>query len=234
MLNPELLNDDVLSKLRETYKSSDNVITIPDLLDKEHASKLETHIRNLPSQEWGVSIHPYRSDILTFNNIPMNSGAIKEGKQKAHESMKNGGFSYFFYRHDGHKTDCTCLLCSTIALFKTEPFFKMIKAITDEDVSSTISVFSSIYRAGCFLSTHTDTGRGKLAFVFNITKDWNVENGGLFQLLKWDYQSVTKTVVPTFNTLTVFRVVGNGIPHRVTCVVDETTNERVAVSGWLI
>ena len=83
-----------------------------------------------------------------------------------------------------------------------------------------------------FLSIHTDEGRGKIAFVYNLTKDWKEEYGGNFELLDEDWKTVKKRLVPSFNSLTLFYVEGKGVPHRVTKVLSD--NKRLAFTGWLV
>ena len=51
---------------------------------------------------------------------------------------------------------------------------------------------------------------GRIAFVFHISQDWNVWDGGLFMGMDWDWKTITKVVVPPFNTLTMFDV-SNGM-----------------------
>lgn len=106
--------------------------------------------------------------------------------------------------------------------------------ITDLGLTNSISIFGSCYSKNCFLSTHTDIGRGKLAFVFNVTKNWDNNDGGYFELLAPNWSTVIKRVEPVFNSLTMFLVEGNGIPHRVIPVSSTTENRRIAYSGWLI
>lgn len=83
------------------------------------------------------------------------------------------------------------------------------------------------------MTTHTDTGRGIIAFVYNATKNWRPQYGGCFQILDWDYNKVKKTIVPEFNTFVMLNVQDNGIPHQVTPVIPNAKNDRIAIAGWL-
>ena len=71
--------------------------------------------------------------------------------------------------------------------------------------------------------------RGRLAFVLN----WNEDNGGYFELLENDWNTVRLKIIPTFNSLTVFNVEGDGVPHRVTKIRSDVTDCRIAFGGWL-
>ena len=91
----------------------------------------------------------------------------------------------------------------------------------------------SEYRAGCFLHTHTDAGHGRVAFVYNMTKDWHVSYGGCLAFLTDDQSAVKRVVVPQLNALTMFRVPEPaGILHCVTPVAAEVKRARHAFSGW--
>ena len=39
-------------------------------------------------------------------------------------------------------------------------------------------MFLSRYKSGHFLAPHSDINNGKLAFVFNLTKNWKPQYGG--------------------------------------------------------
>jgi Rps23 Pro-64 3,4-dihydroxylase Tpa1-like proline 4-hydroxylase len=72
---------------------------------------------------------------------------------------------------------------------------------------------------------------GRIAFVFHISQDWNVWDGGLFMGMDWDWKTITKVVVPPFNTLTMFDV-SNGMPHYVSEVAQNCDNKRISFTGW--
>ena len=93
------------------------------------------------------------------------------------------------------------------------------------------STFTSKYEEGDFLSPHTDIHHGRVAFVYQLTKDWVVCKGGLFLRMS-DWINVDKTVVPQFNQLTLFDVAGEGVPHMVTQVSHGVKDARMGYSGW--
>ena len=110
----------------------------------------------------------------------------------------------------------------------------MIKQLTNFNVSTIISTFASLYEKKCWLTTHTDQSYGKIAFVYNLTKNWKEEYGGNFYLLH-DNHTVRKKVIPTFNSLTIFDVSRQeGRPHYVEKVNDNVEEKRLCFSGWLI
>lgn len=94
------------------------------------------------------------------------------------------------------------------------------------------STFTSKYEAGDFLYTHTDKGNGRIAFVYQLTKDWLPGYGGLF-LKSNDWFHPDATILPEFNKLTIFDVTNEGTPHCVTQVISNLKKCRIAYSGWL-
>lgn len=101
------------------------------------------------------------------------------------------------------------------------------------NVKEVFTVFGSMYQADSFLSTHTDTGRGKLALVLNLTKNWDENNGGCFELLEENWSDTKLKIVPRFNSLTIFNVEGDGMHHRVTRVRSNIAESRISFAGWL-
>jgi len=94
------------------------------------------------------------------------------------------------------------------------------------------STFTSKYEAGDFLYTHTDKGNGRIAFVYQLTKNWKPGFGGLFlKANNWFHPDVA--VLPEFNKLTIFDVTNEGTPHCVTQVMSNLKECRIAYSGWL-
>ena len=85
---------------------------------------------------------------------------------------------------------------------------------------------------GQVLTEHTDHGGGKrlVAHVFNLTRTWNPDWGGL--LLFYDEQGhVSRGFTPGFNCLNLFRTPQS---HAVTQIAPYAPHPRLAISGWLM
>lgn len=208
----------------------DGIITITNFLPLEQAEHLRKYLLDLPEDKWNVSVHPYHPAVYTFSNTPENHEHITNGIKSANAGYDAGQFSYCFKRFDGYNNDGIRFQ----DFMTSKDVLSVLRDITGFDISEAISIFGSCYSGNSFLSTHTDTGRGKIALVYNLTKDWDEDNGGCFELLTPDWQGVKKRVLPLFNSLTIFDVRGDGVPHRVTRIKPEVTEKRVAFSGWLI
>jgi Rps23 Pro-64 3,4-dihydroxylase Tpa1-like proline 4-hydroxylase len=88
------------------------------------------------------------------------------------------------------------------------------------------------YVAGHFLRQHNDLHEddGRLcAYVINLTRNWPADWGGLLQFLDEDGE-VTRTLMPRFNTVSLFRVPAQ---HCVSPVAPYATGARYAITGWL-
>jgi len=217
----------------EKYKASwdqDKIVTIQDLLVVEDADTLNKYLLSVDDSRWQHSIHPYLDNYYTFDNTVDNQHHIEKGKVTANASYQRGEFSYHFRRFEGYEQDgITMKTLLTCAQFRN-----LIQQITGLSVSSIVSCFASRYDAGNWLHVHVDSGRGSIAFVYNLTKNWKEEYGGNFNLLDDHNWSVVKrVVVPTFNSLTFFDVSSSGRPHLVQRVNDDVTESRIAMSGWL-
>lgn len=88
------------------------------------------------------------------------------------------------------------------------------------------------YVAGHFLRKHNDVvdEEGRLAaYVINLTRGWEADWGGLLQILD-DEGEVVDTLMPRFNTISLFRVPTS---HCVSPVAPFANGERLAITGWL-
>lgn len=218
-LNPNITVDDYIA----TW-NNEKIVTIDNLLREEDANKLNEYLLNLSEEQWDVSIHPYDNKIFTFSNTIENRGHIIAGTKTANAANDAGLFSYCFRRHEG--------TIGAKELFSSPELMNLINCITNMGVKDIVTVFASMYNANSFLSTHTDTGRGKIAFVLNLTKNWDENNGGCFELLDKNWGTVRKKIIPRFNSLTIFNVENEGVPHRVTKVRSDVKKCRLAISGW--
>jgi Rps23 Pro-64 3,4-dihydroxylase Tpa1-like proline 4-hydroxylase len=94
-------------------------------------------------------------------------------------------------------------------------------------------VFISKYKAGHFLSPHSDKGNGRLAFVINITKNWLPQYGGNLHFLNNDRKIIIDSISPIFNSMILFEIPEpEGIPHFVSHVIPGIKISRYAISGW--
>ena len=91
---------------------------------------------------------------------------------------------------------------------------------------------ASLYRPGDFLTLHDDAKSGadrRAAYTMGFTRQWRPDWGG--QLLFHDQAGqIERGFMPTFNTLTLFRVPKD---HSVAPVAPYAAAPRLSVVGWL-
>jgi SM-20-related protein len=105
-----------------------------------------------------------------------------------------------------------------------------LKQVTGEDTDF-CDMQATRYSAGHFLTVHTDDApdkNRKLAYVLGLTDGWSPTWGGQLQFLDAHHR-VTRTYVPRFNALSVFRV---PTPHHVSQVTSFAPKGRVSLTGW--
>lgn len=105
------------------------------------------------------------------------------------------------------------------------------KAITGEDTATKLDGQATLYARGHFLNVHNDTGNNKerrAAYVMGFTDPWRHDWGG--KLLFLEDERITDGFVPSFNTLTLFKVPRD---HIVTQVTNFAGANRYSITGWL-
>ncbi len=227
IINPKVYEH--LEEYRQSWQQ-DQIVTIKDLFIEQDANHLNHYLLNVSDDRWSYSIHPYMENNYVFENTEANKEHIKNGMISANDAYHRGEFSYVFRRFEGYEPDGI-----TIKEFLlSAQFLNLLHQITNLSFNDIVSTFGSCYHHDCWLSTHFDGERGKIAYVYNLTKDWKEEYGGNFQLLHDNYCGIKTTVKPNFNAFTFFYIQGNqGTPHRVQRVQPDATGKRIAFSGWM-
>jgi Rps23 Pro-64 3,4-dihydroxylase Tpa1-like proline 4-hydroxylase len=113
-----------------------------------------------------------------------------------------------------------------------DEFFAFARRLIGDPAINRIAGQASCYTAGHFLKNHADESQfeqRRAAYVVGMTRDWEADMGGMLMFMDEDGQ-VEETLVPGFNTLTVFRV---PVRHLVSEVAPWVTQQRLSVTGWL-
>jgi Rps23 Pro-64 3,4-dihydroxylase Tpa1-like proline 4-hydroxylase len=165
-------------------------------------------------------------------HIPQNDKINQAQIKNVNNAFGKDQFSYAFYRSmNGEKMNYHEFTLRKI-LNSTE-FISILNEITNLNLTKLNTLFMSKYVSGNFLSTHSDKGNGRLAFVINLSKNWKPQYGGNLHFLNEDRNEIIDTFVPGFNNLTIFYVPENtGIPHYVSHIAPNVKNQRFAISGW--
>jgi hypothetical protein len=117
--------------------------------------------------------------------------------------------------------------------FLNGPEFLGFGAAITGDAPAGCEAQATRYRHGDLLTLHSDRdshSRRLSAWVFNLSRDWRPEWGGLL-LFHDEAGGIVEGFNPVFNSLSLFRV---PMDHSVTQVVDFAPRDRLAVSGWYL
>lgn len=232
-MNPELVG----INYRDEFLNNGSV-TIRDFLTPENAECLHRFFNaEMPETWWSSSSFPGVDGGISYvRNCPENQEAIADDKRRVSELFSRGQYAYHFHRTVGdHYEDCTCPECEFRRWLVSAECLDFLEAATGIRHSGYNTMFASRYVDGCFLSPHHDENLGSIGLVYQLTKDWRPEWGGLLHFMSDDRATVERTEVPTFNSLTLFYLPeGKGKWHYVSHVAPEVKAKRLAYSGWFV
>ncbi|MEM9530525.1 MAG: 2OG-Fe(II) oxygenase family protein [Pseudomonadota bacterium] len=141
------------------------------------------------------------------------------------------GFSFSYLRRDITE-DAAPQVCQTWARWlKTEAALEFWRSLSGIPGLTHADAQACLYRPGHFLKTHDDTYSGRrrrFAYVLNLGREWQPDWGGLLHLL--EDQQVRATLVPHYNSLSVFQVPQD---HCVSQVASYARSGRYSITGWL-
>lgn len=123
------------------------------------------------------------------------------------------------------------VLHRVIEQINSAPWLEAFRRITGFPNIRRADAQATRYVSGHFLRRHNDMNEddGRLcAYVINLSRDWQADWGGLLQILD-DRGQVVKTLMPNFNTISLFRV---PMEHCVSPVAPYANGARYAITGW--
>lgn len=145
-------------------------------------------------------------------------------------------FCYFTYMMVAaylQKRDIHLPLNRVVELVNHSSWLQPMRQITGFAEIGRANAQATCYRAGHFLTQHNDASAKEkrlTAYVINLTKEWRSDWGGLLQFLD-DDDRVTETLMPRFNTISMFRTPAL---HCVSPVALFATGSRYTITGWLL
>lgn len=130
------------------------------------------------------------------------------------------------------KRNTDLVLHRVIEQLNTPAFLGAMRRITGFGDIRRADAQATRFVAGHFLRRHNDLNEDdgrRCAYVINLTRDWPADFGGLLQFFDAEGE-VTRTLMPRFNTISLFRVPAE---HCVSPVAAYATGGRYAITGWL-
>ncbi|MGA9854167.1 MAG: 2OG-Fe(II) oxygenase family protein [Gammaproteobacteria bacterium] len=230
MLNPALNIDNLAAEFRQKQR-----IQIQDALLPAAAESLYRCLEH--DVPWGVAyIDGEHYTLLTADKLAnfnqedwMNlNNKVQARAVNKYQFIYN---SYMMVTAYKEKRDPGLALHAMVEFINAPPFLELMRNVTG--ISSIIKADAQAtrYIPGHFLKKHNDQVTGQyreIAYVLNLTRNWQADWGGLLQFLD-DDGKVTDTYMPTFNSLTLFQVPAW---HHVSYVAAFVPHGRYAITGW--
>lgn len=211
----------------------DGWVAIPNFLNNGKADQIYNYL-NSSDMKWYYSIKTESDGHLDLLDIPDNQLEIEYHKTLANKNFYHSNhLTYHFCKTlPKHMVGCNCLECNYNKFFRSSYLRTKLSKVVNKEIHTGGELFSSYYRSGDFLGKHTDKDNGQYAFVYQLSKNWDVKWGGNLHLLKDDWQEVDKLIVPKFNQMILFSVENSTYPHFVSHIIPNITEKRLSIAGW--
>ena len=231
MINPELDLDALAIEFAET-----GVLQIENALRPDVADLLHDCLAN--QVPWALAFRDQDGPRKLWSEelARMDVAKLKALENEIYEIARTG----FQFRYDSfmmvtaykEKRHTDLVLHRVIEQINSPPWIEAFRKITGFDQIRRADAQATRYVAGHFLRNHNDLNEddGRLcAYVINLSRNWQADWGGLLQFLDAEGE-VVRTLMPRFNTISLFRVPAD---HLVSPVAPFATGARYAITGWL-
>jgi SM-20-related protein len=235
LINPDLDR----TQLAESF-SRDGKVRISDVLRADFAESMFQCMSN--DVPWGLMY--WKPDVQGPASVGRLSSKQRAAMSDADtralidkvNSQAKTQFQYLYEAYDvldayRKGLNPTLLLHEFLGFMGSDETFQLVRDITGDDVFNRVDCHACRYLPGHFLKEHVDSSpfeHRQMAYVFNFTRDWHPDFGGLTYFLD-DDGKVTDTFVPDFNSLTLFKV---PVAHCVSQVTSFAPHPRNSVTGW--
>jgi Rps23 Pro-64 3,4-dihydroxylase Tpa1-like proline 4-hydroxylase len=215
----------------------DGVVQIPNILCSDAVAKMEAELAQLP---WdmayvlkGEASKISVSDVMVMH--PQRRGQFfadiaKEAAQKPYAFCYD---SYMLITHYIKNSKPSSVFHQYVEQVCHPDMVEFMRQLTGNDSVIKADGQVSRYLAGHFLKSHDDNGApsGQIrvaAYTISLSRIWNADWGGVLHMQHEDF-SISRSIIPTFNTLTVFSVPQF---HFVSQVANYCPVPRYSIVGW--
>jgi Rps23 Pro-64 3,4-dihydroxylase Tpa1-like proline 4-hydroxylase len=230
-LNPELDRE----RLAQAYRAHAR-LRIPNFLADGEAERLLAALE--ADQAWKLILN--QGERVIEIDRPTQAAMPPDQKAQLARALNAGarqGFQYCYEtikapHADADRAADPTPLNAFARFLSSEDALDLLRSVTGADDISFADAQATAYGPGHFLTPHDDLApkqQRRVAYVLNLTPQWNVEWGGLLTF----HDDTTKTAeafIPAFNTLNLFAVPQ---PHSVSFVAPFAPRRRYSVTGWL-
>ncbi len=222
-------SENEIIELKNEFRKNKKLI-IPHIFKEDEIEKLHRFLTRLLPQYW-VCATCVKKDRL---ELPLTDKRNALRIKMVNEAFGRNEFSFYFYRtFNANPLQYSPVEYELRNYMSSQIFIDFLNKVTQLNLTKLNTLFVSKYIEHCFLSTHNDSGNGKVAFVLHLTKDWKPQYGGHLHFLDESRTNIMETFTPTFNSLMIFEVPEEcGIPHFVGHVAPNVTIPRISITGW--
>jgi len=232
-LNPDLN----VGRLKESFQKKLR-LHIPAILNEDAAEGVHDSLKNEIAWNLAYNDDDCQKDLYARDQQTMSPAERQAFHQKIFTRARTGKFQYLygsFAVGDAYKEGLIkdMFVSRFFEFVNTSEILKLIKDITGIEGIKRASMQATAYGPGHFLTDHNDFDPEKdrkVAYVFNFTKGWKAEWGGILKFLEDDKVSESG-LIPTFNGLNIFKVPQR---HIVSQVASYAPKVRYALTGWFM
>lgn len=231
MLNKDLDWDLIKHKLLEH-----NHYVASDIFSDAMADKIENCLKS--RVPWQIACRQGSKNVeLTQQQVRSWTQEQNVAFQQTLMQQAREGYQFFYNRYpmiDAYLKgwDPDLFLHQVTEFLNGEDFLKFAHHITGDTAIRKSEPHAACYIPGNFLKLHDDNSAGdfdrRYALVFNFSRKWVSDWGGLLQLVT--NNEVVETVVPSFNSVSILRLPQ---PHQVSYVAPFATEQRLTITTWL-
>lgn len=229
-LNPALDR----AALAQQFLANGGVLQIRDVLQDESAARLhETLLKHTP---WGVAFYEEGARFYRREEMLALSPDARAAMLRGIEQRARGAYQYLYHCYPLLKAyqehwDDSHPLMRWLEFVNTDIMLDLIRAVSGIAGIKKADGQATFYGPGNFLSQHSDqfdSEQWRLAYVYNLTRDWRPDWGGYLQFFN-AAGDVEKALMPRFNVLNIFAVPRL---HAVQPVASFAGGPRFALTGW--
>lgn len=224
MLNPNLN----IAQISQIYRQQ-QALAIPNAFDPQLAQQLHDALSQL---DWQLEINDYNPGERL--RIPMAKlrnpdGYLLGALDEVEHSLDRNKLFYVRLNVESPNFEDPTLL-HLKKLMNSDAFLAPMREITGQPQVSHCWMEATCYQSCCFLGGHRDDHnvKNRVAFVLNLTQQWQMDWGGLLMLVNNDMQPTM--VPPLWNSLALFTVPRD---HFVTTISPAALGKRYSITGWL-
>ncbi len=211
------------------YLDKNGFVQINNFLPYDEALQLRGKIiKENHFKKWNLLTTPYRP-LMNIKDRISSDIIDKHRHKQAGQALKRRQFSFSFYRSSNKhaKQHGQSQLHKGIGE-------KVINLLKEEEliVGQLQDSFFADFKAGQFISYHTDGSAGKYAFIYQLSQGWQKKYGGQLELYPKKIKFFKKQLEPKFNSLAILKL-AHPMPHSVKVLSNPAHKHRITVSGWV-